>query len=108
MSSRDAGEGKKFVPKRTSGELTKLPPNFTGGKYANLITFGGTANEIYIDFWQVGPEAGGRPEGRADFIDRFIFPLSIARETADDLRNIAESIQHDIEKDTVVPISKKS
>lgn len=77
-------------------EPPKLPADFRGAQYGNLITVSASTQEVFLDLFQLGPEAGGHSEeGKAIFVGRFIFPLAIAKELISELQSLVESIEKD-------------
>lgn len=76
-------------------EAPKLPEEFRGAQYGNFITVSATAQEIFLDLFQGGPEAGGHGEARIVFVGRFIFPLTIAKAVIGRLQGLVESIEED-------------
>ena len=75
-------------------EKPLLPPDFLGAQYGNTVMVSASSQEVFLDLFQLGPEAGGG-EGRAIFVGRFIFPLAIAKEVISDLQQLVEKIEKD-------------
>lgn len=82
-------------------ELPKLPADFRGAQYGNHIALSATAQEIFFDLFQKGPEAGGHGEARVVFVGRVIFPLTLAKTVISQLQGLVEIIEKD--KGTKLP-----
>ena len=76
-------------------EMPRLPTDFQGAQYGNRITVSASAQEIFLDIFQGGPEAGGRGEGRVVFVGRIILPLSLAKTVISQLQGLVERIEKD-------------
>ena len=94
---------KKTSKKEEQGPVIKfhkvqrpeLPSDFQGAQYANKLTVAASAQEVFLDLFQLGPGAGGDGESSAIFVGRFIFPLMLAKELISDLHMLVERIESD-------------
>ena len=76
-------------------EVPKLPDDFRGAQYGNKVTVSASAQEIFFDLFQGGPEAGGSRGGRVVFVGRFIFPLALSKTIIAQLQGLVETIEKD-------------
>ena len=76
-------------------EMPKLPADFRGAQYANTVTVTASAQEVFFDLFQGGPEAGGSGEGRVVFVGRFILPLILSKKIIAQLQGLVEKIEED-------------
>lgn len=81
--------------KQFRAEMPKLPDDFRGAQYANRVSISASAQEIFLDLFQAGPEAGGRGDARVLFVGRFILPLPLAKTVISRLQRLVESIEKD-------------
>jgi hypothetical protein len=75
--------------------MPKLPADFRGAQYGNIVNVSASAQEVFFDLFQGGPEAGGHGEGRIVFMGRFIFPLALAKAVISQLQGLVDSIEKD-------------
>lgn len=76
-------------------EMPHLPADFRGAPYGNTVLVSASANEIFLDLFQGGPEAGHRREAKVVFVGRFVFPLTIAKGVISQLQRLVDSIEKD-------------
>ena len=76
-------------------EMPRLPADFRGAQYSNHVTISASAEEIFLDLFQGGPEAGGHSEGRIVFVGRIILPLILAKTIISQLQGLVEHIEKD-------------
>lgn len=90
------GEATKGIAsKRIELELPRLPADFREAQYGNRITVSATAEEVFLDLFQLGPEAGGHGEASVVFMGRLIFPLTLAKTVISQLQNLVKKIERD-------------
>ena len=92
-TKREAEE--KPVTKTFKVEMQKMPVDFRGAQYGNRVTVTASVQELFLDLFQLGPEAGGRSEATAIFMGRFIFPLALAKTVISQLQGLVERIEKD-------------
>lgn len=78
-------------------EIPKLPTDFRGAQYGNKILMSASAEEIFFDLFQLGPETGGSGEGSIIFVGRFIFPLALVKTVISRLQNLVGRIEKDLQ-----------
>ena len=76
-------------------EIPKFPDDFRGDQYANEVNVSASAQEVFFDLFQGGPEAGGSGGGRVVFVGRFIFPLALSKTIIARLQGLVETIEKD-------------
>ena len=86
---------KEPVRKSLEAGAPTFPADFRGAQYGNQVTISASAQEVFLDLIQLGPEAGTRPEGTAIFVGRFIFPLTLAKTVVSELQSLVERIEKD-------------
>lgn len=106
---RAKGEAKQVPTAKTfEVEMPKLPGDFRGAQYGNSVMVGASAQEVFFDLFQGGPEAGGHREGSVVFVGRFIFPLSLAKMVISQLQGLVESIERDTGRELPGPKEVKA
>ena len=76
-------------------EMPRLPADFRGAQYGNRINVSASAQEIFLDLFQAGPEAGGHGEPSVVFVGRLILPLALAKTMISQLQGLVASIEKD-------------
>ena len=87
--------GRKATRKQYEVELPKLPSDFLGAQYGNRLEMSASAQELYIDLFQIAPDTGGRGVAVTTFMGRFIIPLVIAKKFSSDVQQLVEQIEED-------------